>query len=292
MKYLLLGSVVLLGACGHYSEDLAALDKQYQGDSAPLVVAQAPDDLNAIETASGPGMYYNTFEQVLAQDYYALARHENDQAMDYKAAQYFTQKAKRATTGARVEPGTINQFDIPDEQKEPLISARTSLVSALATQRSPENDPMLAKAVVCYDCWLDQAEEGKAGADATCADSFHNAMSNLVAGMNPAAGAQTIAVSFLPGQPALSDSAKDEIGQILTALRGTTPDTAKLFIESDDTAIAKSRAAALRSVLQFNGVDPAYFAARPTPSAAPVSMQPDVLTVMIERTAPASSPEL
>lgn len=186
MKHTIFALVLLLGACGHYSQDLASLDGKMTNPAqpAPYVTAYASNDLNAIETASGgPGVYYDSFEKILAEDYYKLARYENDHAMDYKAAQYYTKKAKDATMGKQVQPGNLRQFDVPDSEKPQLIQARAQLDTALQTQRSPYTDPMLAKAVVCYDCWLDQAEEGKTGAAATCADSFNNALANLAQAM-------------------------------------------------------------------------------------------------------------
>lgn len=286
MKRLLLPAILLLSACDHYSEELASLDgKLKTGTPAPAVTASASTDLNAIETAAGgPGMYYQNFNEVLAQDYYTLARHENDTAMDYKAAQYYTQKAKAATLGKPVMPGNPNKFDIPPEQKETLTGARASLVSALETQRSPQNDPVLAKAVVCYDCWLDQAEEGKKGAAATCAESFNQAMGQLAAGLSPAAGGNMIAVPFLPNQTALAPGARAQVDAIIAGLQGTTPDSAKLFIDSEDTVLSRGRAAALRSVLQFNGVDPRYVIERTAASVSPVSTQGDSIAVSIEKT--------
>ncbi len=284
MNRILLASVFLLGACDHYSNELASLDGQYK--SAPVQVAATTQDLNAIETAAGGGASTENFNQTLARDYYALARYENDHAMDYKAAQYFTGKAKAATMGKEVQPGNPRQFDIPKDQQAPLIEARSSLVSALQTQRSPQTEPMLAKAVVCYDCWLDQAEEGKTGAAATCADSFNQALSNLTMAMN---NGSRVSVPFQPHQTALANHAGTHITQIVTALQGTTPATTKLFIESEDTTLSRARAAALRSVLQFNGVDPAYIIDRPASSASPVSLSGDAIGVSIEQVTPYAS---
>lgn len=288
MKRILLASVLLLGACDHYSNDLAALDSQYKNkgatDVSALMVTASADttNLNAIETAAGPGMYYETFNDVLAKDYYALARHENDQAMDYKAARYYTQKAGAAAKGKPVMPGDPNNFDIPADQKEALIAARASLVNALETQRSPQNDPQLAKAVVSYDCWLDQAEEGKKAETATCANNFSQSMGTLLAGMMPAAGGNSVAVPFLPNQTALAPNAKPQIDQIIAALQGTTPATAKIVIDGGADTLSRARVAALRSVLQFNNVNPAYIVERAAPAATPVSSQTDTILVSVE----------
>lgn len=287
MKRIVPVLVLLLSACGHYSQDLAALDKKIGADPAPIQMASANGDLNAIETASGPGLYYEDFNQVLARDYYKLAREENDQAMDYRAAQYYTEKAKAANLGKPVMPGKPAQFDIPEDQKGELEGARATLINALQFQREPQTEATLAEAVVCYDCWLDQVEEGKTGVAATCAESFNQAMNRLTGAMDGQQGSLVrISVPFIAGQPALASDARAKFSQILTALQNA-PAGSKLYIQAGADDLSQARAAAVRSVLQYNGVDPDKVADQAYPVAAPAAVQNDVLDVIVQMAAPA-----
>lgn len=156
---LMILSLALLSACGHYSEDLAAMD------------AVAPQD---IAPAAG-----NDFNSYLAHEYMALAKQENA-VYDYKAAMMFTEKARAAQKGQEVTPFTLRDFDINEENREIVKQKRLQLIGALQSKNAPENYYELAKAQTQFDSWLEQLEEGHQGAQIkTCMDSFDEAMRKI-----------------------------------------------------------------------------------------------------------------
>lgn len=139
-KFFIVFSVCLLTACGHYSEDLAALDNPAVQD---------------IEPAGGAD-----FLTSLSGQYLALAKSENDEAMDYQAAKYFTQKAKLTRIGKFVPPAMVKEFNVPEDKIVQAQELRARLVKAIETQNTFENANKLAKAQAQYDSWLERLDDG------------------------------------------------------------------------------------------------------------------------------------
>lgn len=194
-------AVLSLGACSHYSDDLASMDKkmgvqQYASTTAPQDIAPAA------------GMASNqTLNATLASEYYTLARYENDKAYDYKAAKMYTQKAKMASDGKLVVPSKVSSFDVPEQWQPELNDARKELITALKTQNTPENASALGTAQTRYECWLERAEEA---ADEThyqsCKSDFEAAMAQLV---TPAAGVPEATTAYnigFAGESAVFDA--------------------------------------------------------------------------------------
>jgi len=180
---LIAASSLILGACSHYSDDLASLDQSMK--AKPQQFAMAPQDI--APAAGAVGSPSASLNEYLARDYYELARYENDKAFDYKASKGYTQKAIMASKGERVQPSVVSAYDIPSERIDALKKAREHLMAAL---QSPQQDQQaLAKAQTGFDCWLERAEEADVKSHyAECKAQFEQSMLNLTA---PAAGEAT-----------------------------------------------------------------------------------------------------
>lgn len=210
-KFLSLLSVIALGACSHYSEDLSSLDKQI---SAPAQLASvSPQN---IAPAAGTGS--SAFMQDLAREYYALARYENDRAYDYKASKAYTGKAMAAQQGRLVVPSKVTAFSIPADRAAELTEARGALITALKTINTPENAAPLARAQARYECWLERAEEAAEETHySACRDEFQQSMAALTM---PAAGAAatTYDIGFAANSAILdpaSETTVDLVAQFL-----------------------------------------------------------------------------
>lgn len=152
-----------LNACDHYSDRLAALDTNSV-------------DIANISPASGGDM---TFGQYLANEYYTLARYENDNMFDYQAANYYTKKAESLSAGKMVSPARVNDFSIDDKDVTSLSSARSELIYALKHYNIPENRYPLAIAQSRYDCWVEQSADYEE--QSVCKKQFEDAMHSLTA---------------------------------------------------------------------------------------------------------------
>lgn len=181
-----LAMALSLGACSHYSDDLASLDGAMKTQNTTLAAASSPQD---IAPAAGGASMGGSMNTMLAREYYDLARFENDKAFDYKAAKQYTKKAMMASKGEMIPPSKISAYDVPEDKIPELTEARSSLIAALKDPSAAENAQTLAKAQVNFDCWLERAEEA---ADEThyaeCKSGFEQAMASI---MMPAAGLPT-----------------------------------------------------------------------------------------------------
>ncbi len=201
---LFFGTAALLSACGHYSEDLAALDKQFEKAPHERTYAyNGEQDLNNIMTAAGGEMSAISFSEALAREYHALAKTEQE-AMDYPSAKLFTEKAKTAMSGQQVQPSAATTQE--GQQR------RAALMSALETQMTPENYMALARAQAQYDHWQEQKIEGHQGEDINrCRENFEQAMMALE---NPFTQTKTYAVLFTGQSNEVSPEAQNTLNDI------------------------------------------------------------------------------
>lgn len=234
-------SLGFLSACGHYSEDLAAM-----GSVAPQDIAPAAG---------------NDFNSYLAHEYMELAKQENA-VYDYKAAMMFTEKAKAASQGAEVMPFTLRDFEISEENREIVAQKRQQLIGALQTKNAPENFHALAKAQTQFDSWLEQLEEGHQSAQIkTCVDSFEEAMLEIE---NPSEDEINYTVDFMVGSADIGATGQQKIQEAIqfyqqnpaygfTVIGYINNDTA----EAGKSNIAVQRALNVRDMLIRAGV-PSY----------------------------------
>lgn len=181
-------ALMTLGACSHYSEDLASLEGKIGARQQQIAASYpATTDLQSIAPAAGGAEFSReAFNQTLASEYFTMAKYENEKAYDYKAAKLYTQKAKMASEGKVVVPSKVSAFDVPEEKQGELNEARANLIEALKNQNTPENQRTLGVAQARYECWLERAEEAADDAHyASCKNDFDAAMAQLIV---PAAG--------------------------------------------------------------------------------------------------------
>ena len=253
-------ALLVLGACSHYSDDLASMDGKYSKPVQTAAYGTNPQDI-----APAAGMASNqTLNQTLASEYYTMARYENDTAYDYKAAKSFTQKARMAAEGKLVVPSKVSAYDVPEDKQGELNQARGELITALKTQNTPENASALGTAQARFECWLERSEEAS---DEThyqsCKSDFQSAMAQLIA---PAAGtpAATTAyeIGFSGGSAVLDEGSKKTVSYLSNFLNSVSNETYNVNVTgftagpagAPEQAIANARVIAVRDALAQNGV--------------------------------------
>ena len=232
-------AVFLVTACDHYSTKLASMD----GHSGQLA---------GISPAAGDEM---TFGQHLANEYYHLARYEQDKMYDYQAAKLYTRKAQQLSNGTMVSPSNVSDFKIKPEQREELSRAREQLIDALTIYNVPENRYNLAMAQSRYDCWLEQQEESHQDNEIiTCRNEFRHAMASLMA---PDGRQMTFQVPFADGSMTLSEEARVSIGRALSFWRVNQGKGGNLTLHPVSGVAQEEverQISMVRSILQFNGI--------------------------------------
>lgn len=154
-------SFLIIG-CDHYSTKMLAMNDSH-------------NEMAQITPATGEDL---TFKQHLAREYYQRAAQEHNVTNDYRAAKSCFEKMERLNEFQMVPLEDYTDKDIPESEKRELALAKEELFHALNEYRYPENRAPLAKAYSRYDCWIDEAEEGKE--PNTCKAEFKEAMSNVV----------------------------------------------------------------------------------------------------------------
>ena len=262
MKHILTVSIaaLTLSACSHYSDDLASMDGKYSKPVQTAAYGTNPQDI-----APAAGVASNqTLNQTLANEYYTMARYENDTAYDYKAAKAFTQKARLAAEGKLVVPSKVSSYDVPPEKQGELNQARSELITALKTQNSPENAAALGTAQARFECWLERSEEAADEAHyQSCKNDFQAAMAQLI---TPAAGAPAATtayeIGFSGGSAVLDESSKKTVAYLSNFLNNASNETYNVNVTgftageqgSNGQALANARVIAVRDALAQSGV--------------------------------------
>lgn len=289
---LLLPLVLTMAACGHYSDDLASLERKFPGQQ----IASAPHD---IAPAAG-GIAQGTLAQNLAREYTELARYENDTAFDYKSSGDYTKKAKLAMAGKIAAPSRIEKYDIPAQYAGELIAARKTLVDALKTQNTPENAASLARAQTRFDCWVERAEEAVDDAHfADCKAEYEAAMASLTmpaaGGVIGAAGA-TYDIGFAANSTLIADMSRKDLDYIAALMNDPANAAYRLVLTGYKNAavsgayadrLTQERLAAAKSAIMGRGVQEARIAT--ALAEAPAESGKVVVTVAAPSATPASA---
>ncbi len=277
-----------LTGCEHYSRDLSSLDGKMKKNAGGVYasVAAPVTAYNAITPAAGIPMAGAPVEEAvpmntyLAQEYYDLARYEND-VFDYKAARIFTAKSMAAAKGDTVRPCNPAQYDLSTADEAALRAARGDLVTALKTKNTPATAALLAKAQARFDCWVERAEEATNEKHAAnCRSDFEQTMAALsVMDVAPAAGmpvvgtpVQTREILFPQNSVAFNPDAVGVITQ--TAAFLTSPAGQGYTVSLNGFAgttgaseyaskLAVERIAAVKAALAAKGVAESAFQAGP-----------------------------
>ncbi len=259
---LLLPLVLTLAACGHYSDDLASLERKFPEGQQ---LASAPHD---IAPAAG-GMAQGTLAENLAREYYELARYENATAFDYKSSGEYTKKAKLAMARKVAAPSRVEKYDIPAKYAGELIAARKTLIDALKTQNSPENAGSLARAQSRFDCWVERAEEAVDDTHfANCKAEFEAAMASLTMPAAGAAGA-TYNIDFAANSTLIGDASRKDLDYVASLMNDPANASYRLMLTGYKNAtvsgayadkLTQERLAAAKAAIVGRGVHEARIA--------------------------------
>ena len=129
-----------------------------------------------------PNIQGGLYHQFLYYGYVELARAEHAE-QDYEDADLFYAKAKSAESGAMVIPDDPLNRDLTPLNRLVAVTRHTRLMNYLEQQDSMTRFPAIsAKAVVAYDCWLQEVEENFQPDDiAACLDEFDKQIARLAA---------------------------------------------------------------------------------------------------------------
>ncbi|MEM9470023.1 MAG: hypothetical protein AAF988_07650 [Pseudomonadota bacterium] len=242
-----------LTACDHYSSKMAALDSMKETET--VAYSQA-SNITDIEPAAGASMSAATnslvsemrFSQHLKNNYIEQARYEESVA-DYKAAKKYTEKVYMLDSGQMVGPASLRGLSIGGSDRADLETARAELISALQTKNIPENRKPLADAQANFDCWVDQAGEGKK--DAHCHSGFTQAMAMVI---DPDMSEQLYGIAFEEGKVSLTTADREAIGDILRQYAGNEDNIHSIAINAPSDNLSANRVSVLRSIMQYNGI--------------------------------------
>ena len=236
-------ALTFLSGCDHYSNRMAAM-------------APPTQSIYQIEPAAGDGMASDmTYRQVLAVQYYNLAKHEQEEMYDYAAAKYYLTKAEKLNQGQMVSPAKLSDFETNPAQKNALSDGRATLISALKTYSIPENRYKLAAAQTKFDCWLEQqAEKRNEQAAMACKNQFLKSLASLTP---PNFEVVKYIVPFSSNEMALTEEGQGSIAQLLNDWKETRQDGSSITLRPGAQTVpptAANQASMIRSILQFNGV--------------------------------------
>lgn len=140
---------------------------------APSVETRQLDALRALGPEAGD------FRESLASEYLAYAEAEKDGG-EGRDAEYFALKGLTAAQGQDVFPDAAQDRKLPPADQSALNAAHDWLLSSLQPVREQTIPELLARAQLVFDCWLDNAEEGKSAEDVNvCREAFEQARSDI-----------------------------------------------------------------------------------------------------------------
>lgn len=137
------------------------------GAGLNLSVAHASETAGAlfghksVDTANVLDAVGSPFTRALAAEYRALASYETNEMADYSSGGIFAEKSLASGRGDVVPPASLEQWSLSEADKAPLGLAHARLTRALnlgARERMPVET---ARAQAAFDCWIEQAEEGR-----------------------------------------------------------------------------------------------------------------------------------
>ena len=152
------------------------------GVSAAFLTACAAGKVESLNSAKLSGKEYR---DKLAINYAQFARYEHDEMYDGASAGYFADKGMKALKGESIEPEQPGKWKISNaDMRADLESSRARLMSALAKGAAAKLPAASARALVSYDCWVEQADEGWQYSDIQgCRSGFKHAMAEIDADM-------------------------------------------------------------------------------------------------------------
>lgn len=134
-----------------------------------------------IETLQRAGPPSGAFPAALFDGYLALAAEEEAEG-DWQDAAVFRARADRLARGEAVLPEAPEARMLAPADVAVLAAARAELVTALRRGARVFAPDAAARAQIAYDCWIQEAEEGRQpGHVATCRRRFEQALAEVLA---------------------------------------------------------------------------------------------------------------
>lgn len=157
--------------------------------TALLLGACASNDVEQLANAQMTG---NEYRDKLAANYAELAKYEDKEMYDMSSATFFAKKGMDALKGKNIVPEDPNKWGVSNkEMLSDLQGARAQLLTSLNKGAAEKLPSAAARAMVSYDCWVEQSEEGWQYKDiAGCRDKFNTAMATIDKGMVPVVAAE------------------------------------------------------------------------------------------------------
>lgn len=147
------------------------------GITATLAACMTAENVNTLGDSALNGA---PFSQALAKEYHRFAAFERDEMYDWRDATYFADKGLDAAEGRKIQPETLDNWNIPERERPTLTQARNQLVQALNAGGRERHPSLAALAQAKFDCWVEQQEENhQAEHIASCRREFNAAMREL-----------------------------------------------------------------------------------------------------------------
>jgi OOP family OmpA-OmpF porin len=232
-------------------------------------------DLRVAEPHSDP--YFSTLAS-LYQDY---AESELT-AYDWWSSKYFADKGLLTAYGKEITPENPDHWDISEGEKRTLRAAREVLMASLTPAMKQKRPRAAAKAVMYYDCWVENQEEGwETEQIETCRDAFYNNLGKLEDSETAQADDEqttatapvetTSSILYFPfDDDALTDLALAALNELIDYVKST--DNAKVVLNGHadragtdgyNFTLSERRARFILDKLLAAGIDPgriSYFA--------------------------------
>lgn len=101
------------------------------------------------------------YRDALADNYAIKARFEENQMRDYTSAAFYADKGLRAINGEEIKPEQPENWGVWSEDVlRDLKGARQHLLNHIAIGAAQRHPIITARAMVSYDCWVEQKDEG------------------------------------------------------------------------------------------------------------------------------------
>ena len=157
---------------------MSAVKLMLMGLASMTLVACDHMNISKLNERVIPGTDYKS---QLANKYKDIVNYEADEMVDYYDAGHFATKAMKVLDGEDTPgPEKLDDWYIKEPFKHDLTKASMRLATALKMGVKDTLPEAAAEAVVGFDCWVEQAEEGwQYEHIKTCRDRFEMAMDRI-----------------------------------------------------------------------------------------------------------------
>jgi OOP family OmpA-OmpF porin len=140
---------------------------------------------NEVDTLAKAPLSGNVYHDQLAANYAEIAKYEYEEMYDETSALLFAKKGMDSIKGRVVQPEQPEKWNISNkEMMSDLQGSRARLVNSLNKGAADKLPTDSARAMVSYDCWVEQSSEGWQYKDiAGCRENFKSAMYRIDQGM-------------------------------------------------------------------------------------------------------------